>query len=159
VTGIITGAVFIAVVCALLLGLMLVDRFVVQRRLARERADIKEARRVTGELARVTDFTTHATTILDRPDDERREKPCPDCEGHRCWEWRTSDHTRGCGNRVRGGNSYVGMEDAIRRPGHHTVRETARRWKSHDWSPLRLETRMFLAPNLWARRLPVPVTT
>lgn len=96
-----------------------------------------------------------ATEIIEAPNDD----PCRDCGGRRCWAWRDSGHTRGCGNFPAPGNSYVGLREAAEHPGRHTVAETVRRWVGHGYNPLPLETRVRLAPTAWARRLPVPTTS
>ena len=82
------------------------------------------------------------------------DRACPDCQGTRCWSWRDSGHRRGCDNRNRPGNGYVNLEQSIREPGRHDARLLTR-WVPGDWSPLPLETRVFLAPTFWQRRLPV----
>lgn len=161
---------------AAVLGIWL---FVDQQTQKRQRDDREFVRKVTLERVktrtatyeqgrvRLSDILTETTALLPAvrgyddtivikkvTDDNRR---CPDCEGTRCRPWRDSEHTKGCGNQASPGNSYVSLEESVTSPGAHTVAGSLKRWVDVAWTPLSVETRVFIAPHVWARRLPVPV--
>lgn len=148
------------------IGSLVVGLVTLGRRL-QDRADRRDAEE-TAELMRGVDAIHERvelrpgidyTPIIPRPRGELGDAPCADCGASRCWEWRNSGHTTGCGNANSPGNAYVGMEDQLRNPGRHTVSAVVDRWVTHDWSPLPITQRTVLAPTFWDRRLPVPMST
>lgn len=129
------------------------------------------------ELHRVA--TSNHSQIIEATDD----RPCACCGGKRCWSWRSSKHTVGCGGhteedkcwRITENGARVGgcggesepipmgatflqlIERAIVQPGRHTLSYVTRNAVPWNWNPIPLYKRAILWPAVYERKLGRPL--
>lgn len=139
----------------------------------------RETQRLVRGVVALRQTDDQAVAIKPRANDRN----CPCCGGSRCHAWRETDHSVGCGGHgefdgctrtdengeiapgcggepepMPAGISFRRlMDNAIVRPGRHTVRYVAAHWVPWNWSPYPLALRARLWPQQWERRLGRPV--